>query len=171
VKKTINQIFYILILAGYPLVAPSLFACDPNDPLPAALPPAPNGGMVSEAKPPMTEASEDDESPEGENDPKIYWEGLYNPDLKMIYLHLLTIQPQRTAIFTPLPTNENITNNLSIRIERPRKGTTRKVKFNVEDNIIAVPYDAKEDNRFIVQINTKLADQYLSSEIQIEVFE
>ena len=159
-RRARTILFCIVVMTGI-----EAFACDPNDPLPAALPPAPNGGMIFHAEPPMDGA----ESP-GENEGEfetVYFEGVYDRNANIISLYLLKIVPPKTAVFAPLSPKVEF-DNIFIKVERPREGRFDEPDFEVTDHAIHINYDSEGVNRFIVHISGNRAGRKLVAQVQIE---
>ena len=139
------------------LLSTNILACDPNDPLPSALPPAPSGGIIAEAKKLINEDSSQNVS-EIKEDSKIYWEGTYDRIDKVISLQLLNIVPPKIAVFSPVLLNEQI-NDIQIKIERPREGRTESVQSKFENNKLIIDYDSVNSSRFIIHISANFLDK------------
>lgn len=164
-KKTADMACRVFVI-GFVILVSEVFACDPNDPLPAALPPAPNGGIVAEAEAPMGAGESESEITEVESE-KVYWEGTYDWETKRVTLHLLQIVPPITAIFSSLSPKEYLS-NVSVRIERPREKLFEDVSFVVGDDSVVIDYDTRGISRFIVHVSAAHMSQIKTAEIQIE---
>lgn len=157
--KSVPTIFFLalLILAGQPARA-----CDADDELPGALPPAPNGGELGEADrvDKTLKTSSDAEA-------KLYWEGVHLKEQKQVQLTLVSALPPKTAIFTVLSPAKEFS-DLAVKVEDPRRQQTVKVPFTVEDNRVIVNFDGKDLNRFIVHVFGNRADGAREALVQIE---
>jgi hypothetical protein len=148
------------------LTGQKTLACDPNDALPGALPPAPNGGELGEVKrldkktDPTGEKAKSDE-------PRLYWEGVYLRDQKQISLSLVAAMPPKTAIFTVLSPQQEFS-DLHVKVENVRERKIISVPFSVMKDRILVNFDGKDLNRFIVHIEGNKPDGARKALVQIE---
>ncbi len=156
----------LLLLICISLTGQRSLACDADDELPGALPPAPNGGELGEAerinKISIASAEEIKASK-----PKLYWEGVHMKDEKQISLSLVAAIPPKTAVFTTLsPTQEF--SDLRVKVELAREGKFITVPFSVTKDRVIVNFDGKGLNRFIVHIEGNRADGVRRASVQIE---
>lgn len=143
------------------VLAPASLACDPNDPLPGALPPAPNGGWVSEAA--LIQKTEAKKELEG--GPNFYWEGLHSHSERQVELFLLSIVPPKVAVFTKLsPAGE--VNDIRVKVELPREGKIFQPPFSIQADRVVVSFDHKD--RFIVHVEGIFKDGARKASVQIE---
>jgi len=148
------------------LIGQKTLACDANDELPGALPPAPNGGELGEVKRLDKKANAADEEFKLD-EPRLYWEGVHLRDQKQISLSLVAAMPPKTAIFTVLSPQEEFS-DLQVKVEIVREGKIVTVPFSVMKDRILVNFDGKDLNRFIVHIDGNKADGARKALVQIE---
>lgn len=165
VKYFFRPVPALLLLALIALSGQQVRACDADDELPGALPPAPNGGALGEAdRIDKTETASPDRA---DAEAKLYWEGVHLKDQKQVQLTLVSAVPPKTAIFTVLsPTKEF--SDLQVKVEDPRKLQTFKVPFAVKENHVILDFDGRDLNRFIVHVSGKRHDGAREALVQIE---
>jgi hypothetical protein len=147
--------------------------------IPGALPPAPHGGVVQEAKHDEEEhgrenAHDDHDHEEGEKsneahaheeEPELFFEAVYkNKELRIFPL----ILPEgNNPMFKALSPSKEFA-SVSMRIEFPRAKTSQEVKAIIEADAIRAPFDAKKVNRFIIHLNVKQKNEEKRASIQLE---
>lgn len=141
----------ILLLGMYVMVTgQKMHACDANDELPGALPPAPNGGELGEAKR-VDEKSNLAVVKANVGESRLYWEGVHLKAEKKIRLTLVQVLPPKVAVFTVLSPEQEFS-ALRINVESPREQMFVSVPFSVLKDEVIVSFDAKDLNRFIIHI-------------------
>lgn len=169
-KKTLKTIFKNILMLGVVACASlspqKAKACDPDDELPGALPPAPNGGQLGEMeKIDKKLNSVDTESASPEE--RLYWEGVYVKKDKKILLSLVKVLAPKTAIFTVLSPEQTFS-NLQLKVELPRERKFITVPFSVTKDRVTADFDAKDLNRFIVHVEGVSAYGTRRALVQIE---
>jgi len=162
----LKRAFLFVVLMYVTLIGQKTLACDANDELPGALPPAPNGGELGEVKRLDKKANAADEEFKLD-EPRLYWEGVHLRDQKQISLSLVAAMPPKTAIFTVLSPQEEFS-DLQVKVEIVREGKIVTVPFSVMKDRILVNFDGKDLNRFIVHIDGNKADGARKALVQIE---
>lgn len=163
--KIVKSISALVLVALIALSGQGARACDADDELPGALPPAPNGGELGEADRVVKTAKPSSEGADSES--KLYWEGVHLKEQKQVQLTLVSALPPKTAIFTVLsPTKEF--SDLTIKVEDPRKQRTVSVPFTVKADHVIVDFDGKDLNRFIVHVFGNRPDGAREALVQIE---
>jgi hypothetical protein len=161
-NKKSKEISIAIVLLAILWIKPySTLACDADDALPGALPPAPNGGQLGEVK----GLDKDKVVP---SEQRLYWEGIYSAVEKKIHLFAVKVLPPKNGIFTVLSPEKNIS-DLKIKVELIRLQQFVSVPFLVSQDRITVDFDAKGSNRFLVHLEGKYPDgEIKKAVVQIE---
>lgn len=120
--------------------------------IPGALPPAPNGGVLEEAK------QKGALHPSGA---RLFFEATHKEGKLKIYPLLLT-----KDAFTPLAPKEM--KDVQVKVELPRKKTSEVLKVSAAGEIFEAPYDSKGVNRFIVHVSAVHDKALKTAKLQIE---
>lgn len=137
--------------------------------IPGALPPAPHGGVVQEAKHEEEEhGHEHEEAPHSEGDaeePELFFEAVYkDKELKIYPLVLPSGANPMFQVLSPLKEFSSV----GMKIEFPRAKVTQEVKPSVQTDAIRVAFDAKKVNRFLIHLVVKQGKEMKRATIQVE---
>lgn len=161
----LKRVFLLTLFLYATLTGQKALACDADDELPGALPPAPNGGELGEVK------RLDKKSTSGEeakfDEPRLYWEGVHLKDQKQISLSLVAAMPPKTAVFTVLSPQQEFT-DLKVKVELVRERKTVAAPFSVMKDRVLVNFDGRGLNRFVVHVEGNKPDGARKALVQIE---
>lgn len=166
VSTFMQRVLLLAVFVCVALTGQKTLACDADDELPGALPPAPNGGELGEVKRLDKKLNASGEEAKLD-EPRLYWEGVHLRDQKQISLSLVAAMPPKTAIFTVLSPQQEFS-DLQVKVENVREGKIVAVPFSVMKDRILVNFDGKDLNRFIVHIDGNKADGARRALVQIE---
>lgn len=128
--------------------------------IPGALPPAPHGGVVQEAK---EKAHKEGEHEEGEAE--LFFEAVYkDKELRLYPLELPRGNNPMFKVLSPRATFSSV----SMKIEFPRAKLVQEARPQIDADAIRIPFDAKNTNRFIVHLVAKQEKEEKLVSIQLE---
>lgn len=133
--------------------------------IPGALPPAPHGGVVQEAKHGEEEHGEEVHAEGEAEEPELFFEAVYKD--KELKIYPLVLPSGTNPMFQVLSPQKEFS-HVGMKIEFPRAKITQEVKPSVQADAIRVPFDAKKVNRFLIHILVKQGKEEKRASIQVE---
>ena len=130
---------------------------------PGAIPPAPHGGVVAEAKH-MHEHSQKGHNHKDAKKREIFFEGVYKG--KTLKIFPLELDPKTYKSF--LDSDISLYKDVKIKLIDPRKKKTYTPKFKIFKNHWNVSLEKVKGRRFIVKIESSLFGANYKTELQVE---